>query len=69
VIAHQVGGDVAPHEVGLGEAVQEHDRGAGAADGDVERHAVGDAELVVVESVESHDVSVQPGGQRPVSGD
>jgi hypothetical protein len=36
VVAREVGGHVPPHQVGLREAVQEHDRRPGAPDGHVE---------------------------------
>ncbi len=44
VIGRQVGGDMPPHQVGLREAVQQHDRCARSADRDVERHSVGDGD-------------------------
>lgn len=42
VVGGEFDGDVPPHEVGLREAVQEHDRAARAADGDVEGDVAGD---------------------------
>jgi hypothetical protein len=50
VVGGEVRGDVPPHEVGLREAVQQHDRAARAADRDVERHVLGDGDALVVES-------------------
>jgi hypothetical protein len=40
VVGREVGRDVPPHEVGLGKAVQEDDRAAVAADGDVDPRPV-----------------------------
>ncbi|GAB3957359.1 hypothetical protein GCM10027614_72640 [Micromonospora vulcania] len=50
VVGGQVGRDVPPHEVGLREAVQQHDRAAGTSHRGVERDAVGDGDAPVVES-------------------
>lgn len=50
VVRGEVRRDVPPHQVGLREAVQQHDRAAGAADGGVQGHAVGDGDAAVVEA-------------------
>ncbi|CAM4468875.1 hypothetical protein NONI108955_31735 [Nocardia ninae] len=59
VVGGEVGGDVAPHEVGLREAVQQHDGAARAADRDIEFDLVGDGDPLVVESgnLRCHEVS------------
>ncbi|GAA3740826.1 hypothetical protein GCM10022205_29080 [Spinactinospora alkalitolerans] len=52
MVGGEVGRDVPPHQMGLGESVQQHDRTARAADGGIERDAVGDGDALVVESVD-----------------
>ena len=61
------GGDVAPHQVRLREAVQEHDRRTVAARGHVQGDAVGDRDAMVVEAGEVMARSVGGVDQQPVS--
>ncbi len=50
VVGREVGGDMAPHEVGLREAVQQHDGAAASGHGGVQGHAVRDGHAVVGEA-------------------
>jgi hypothetical protein len=50
VMSGERGRDVAPHQVRLREAVQEHDGRAAAADRGVQRDAVGDGDVAVFEA-------------------
>jgi hypothetical protein len=52
VVGGQVGGHVPPHQMGLREAVQQHDRPARTADRHVEGHVGGDRDALIVESVD-----------------
>lgn len=81
VVGGQVGRDVAPHQVGLRETVQQHDRTARPADGDIEFDLVGDGDPLVGESgnLRGHEVSFRcslvtptslfPRGQQRISSD